>query len=23
MQRWQAEGLSAGTLKNRMAHLRR
>ena len=22
LQRWQAEGLSAGTLKNRMAHLR-
>jgi hypothetical protein len=22
LERWQAEGLSAGTLKNRMAHLR-
>jgi hypothetical protein len=22
LQRWQAEGLSAGTVKNRMAHLR-
>lgn len=23
LQRWQSEGLSAGTLKNRLAHLRR